>query len=95
MFAVYGSAGNSPVDIPCITPPILCRIQRVELQWHGNDEDPPVGLLLSREEVEEIFDKATAHYQDRPSFGTDFRTYVYDVTSGPVQEVTNDNCYRI
>lgn len=27
MFAVHGSAGSSPVDIPCITPPILGRIQ--------------------------------------------------------------------
>lgn len=75
-------------------------------------------LFLSREEAEEIFDKATTHHQDRPSFSTDFRTYVYGVTSGhagaltsiikeatkhrvciinmhPVQEVTNDNCYRI
>lgn len=89
MFAAYGSAGNSPVDIPCITPPILRRIQRVELQWHGNDEDPPVGLFLSREEAEEIFDKATAHHQDRPSFNTDFRTYVYDVTSGHVGALTS------
>lgn len=82
MFAAYGSAGNTPVEIPCITPPILRRIQRVELQWHGNDEDPPVGLLLSREEAEEILNKATACHQDRPSFSADFRAYVYDVTSG-------------
>lgn len=46
MFAVYSSAGDSPVDIPCITTPILRRIQRVELQWHGNDEDPPGGIVL-------------------------------------------------
>lgn len=89
MFAAYGSAGNTPVEIPCITPPILRRIQRVELQWHGNDEDPPVGLFLSREEAEEIFDKATAYHQDRPSFSADFRTYVYDVTFGHAGALTS------
>lgn len=91
MFAAYCSAGDSPADIPCIKPLILRRIQRVGFQWHGNDEDPPVRLYLSREEAKEIFDKATTHHQDRPSFSTDFRTYVYGVASGHAGALTRSD----
>jgi hypothetical protein len=31
LFAAYGSAGSTPVDIPSVTPPILSRIQSAKL----------------------------------------------------------------
>ncbi|KAF8536063.1 hypothetical protein BDD12DRAFT_891107 [Trichophaea hybrida] len=78
----WNTAGSNPVEIPSITPPVLSRIQRVELQWYGTDKDQAVGLYLSREEADEIFDKMTSYHQDRPIYGVDIRDYVYAVTSG-------------
>ncbi|KAF8246761.1 hypothetical protein K440DRAFT_321623 [Wilcoxina mikolae CBS 423.85] len=102
LFATYGSAGSNPVEIPSITPPVLSCVQRVELQWYGTDVDQAVGLYLSREEADEIFDKTTSYHQDRPIYGVDFRDYVYAVTSGHagaltsiIREVTKHRVYII
>jgi Cdc6-like AAA superfamily ATPase len=58
LFASYGSAGSAPVEYPYIALPILSSSSRVELEWHGTqDDEQKVGLYLSKDEADEIFDR--------------------------------------
>ena len=88
MFGIYGSTGECPVEMPLVTPPILHRGQRVELQWHGTEVDREVGLYFSWDEANELFDKETTTHPERPQYSKDFRTYVFNITCGHAGAMT-------
>lgn len=82
MCSAYGSAGRFPVDLPLMTPPILSRVQRIELSWSGDTEYVPIGLYLSQDETTDVFDRTTKNHQDHPRYSEALRDYLFHLTNG-------------
>jgi hypothetical protein len=90
MFTSYGSAGAIPVELCSITPPILSGSSCIELERHAEPKDKQkVGLYLSENEANEIFDNKEKYPPDRPIFSNDMREYLFGFTKGHVGALTS------
>ena len=83
LFSSYGSAGPSPVDVKSGTSPIFHLGQRISLQWESDlSGSPPVGLLLQRNEAEDLITRYCAENPTQPNFPPDVRNIVITISGG-------------
>lgn len=99
LFRSYGIAGPEPVEVKSGTPPRFGKLQRISLQWEENPSmDPPIGLLLLRDEAYDLISRCCAQNANKPVISSEFSELLYKLSgghagalSGLVETVVNDH----
>ncbi len=98
LFCSYGSPGPEPVEMKSGTPPSLGPLQRISLQWKENpSKDPPVGLLLLKDEADDLISRFCTRNANKPAFSSELSDHLYKISGGHagalaglVETVAND-----
>lgn len=83
LFSSYGSAGSCPVPVKSGTPPSFESGQRISLQWESSPSSPsPVGLLLQKDEADDLITRYCAQSSNRPILLRELRDAIVAISGG-------------
>lgn len=83
LFSSYGSAGASPVEVKHGTSPIFLPSQRISLEWEDHhDLDAPVGLLLKRNEADDLIRRLCKVEPDNPELDQELGDQLFELSAG-------------
>ncbi|MCJ1349936.1 hypothetical protein MMC31_008179, partial [Peltigera leucophlebia] len=83
LFSSYGSPGGSQDVVHAGTPPIFLPEQTISLHKElGRGTRESIGILLEKDEMEDLFKRFRQHHPNHPHLIEDLRTYIQSITGG-------------